>query len=170
MPPPPLLHLIYLFSPICQNGNAAGGSDDQDHGPWSGTLTLRWTRWTDRQEICRCSPQMTLLRFTPFCAGRAATAAITQLYRRIQQRGRCGMGCHKGGSHRVRVLLLSQGASMGSPTRQSPPSPDQPAAGGSSRRQSVELRLGGVVPELCSKTHLSETSRKMHIPPGHGVV
>lgn len=51
------------------------------------------------------------------------------------------MGCHKGGSHRFGVLLLSQGVSMGSPTSQSPPLPDLPAAGESSRGQGVDLRV-----------------------------
>lgn len=32
-PPPPLLPLGYLFSPICQKGDAAGGRDAQEHGP-----------------------------------------------------------------------------------------------------------------------------------------
>ena len=132
----------FIFSaPSAKRVTQPGAGMLRSTALWSGTLTLRWTRWTDGQEICRCSPKMSLLRFNPFCAGRATSAAVTLLYWRIQCRGRCGVGCHKGGSHRVGVLLLSQGFSMGSPTSRSPPLPDLPAAGGSSRGQGAELRV-----------------------------
>lgn len=81
-PPPPLPSLVYLFSPSAERVMQLGAGMLRSTVLRSRTLTLQWT---NEQQICRCSPKISLLQFNPFCASRATSAAIMLLHWRIQR-------------------------------------------------------------------------------------
>lgn len=102
---------IYLFSSICQKGDAAGGQDAQSKG-----LSPRPGR--DGHKTCRCYSKMGLLWFNPFCASRVKLLSCCYTAGRGNEAG-AEWGQRAGGDPPC-VL----GVSMGSRTCWRPPLTD----------------------------------------------